>query len=71
MPYYCVNKNAQPNSRDHEVHDVSSTKGCLPDPANRISLGYHATCRGAVTEAKKYFNDVNGCYYCANDCHTS
>ncbi len=71
MPYFCVNKNAQPGSGDHEVHDVSSTKGCLPEPASRIDLGYHSSCSGAVAAARSYYSDVNGCYYCAYDCHTT
>lgn len=71
MPNYCVNTNPQPGSGDHEVHDLASTKGCLPDPANRLDLGWHANCTGAVKEAKKHYSDVNGCFYCANECHTT
>lgn len=71
MPTYCVNMNAQSGSNDHEVHDVASTKGCLPDPKNRLDLGWHTSCTGAVTEAKKHYSDVNGCAYCASDCHTT
>lgn len=71
MPHYCVNRNAQDESGDHEVHDLASEKGCLPDPANRMDLGYHSSCSGAVAAAKKYYDDVNGCYYCANACHTT
>ena len=71
MPTYCVNRNAQSGSNDHEVHDLASTEGCLPAPANRIDLGYHPSCRGAVNDAKQYYADVNGCYRCANDCHTT
>lgn len=71
MPYYCVNVNAQPTSGDHEVHDISSTKGCLPDPANRLNLGWHDSCTGAVAAAKKTYKDVNGCFYCANPCHST
>jgi hypothetical protein len=63
MPNYCVNKHAQPDSGDHEVHDLASTKGCLPDLSNRTNLGSHASCIGAVTEAKKHYSDVNGCFY--------
>lgn len=67
MAWYCVNKNAQDNG-DHEVH----RKGCVfwPQAENRISLGDHATCHGAVREARKHFTQVNGCYYCSNECHT-
>lgn len=71
MPYYTVNKNAQPGSGDHEVHDLASTKGCLPSSVNRRDLGYYASCSGAVQAAKNYYSDVNGCYYCAYACHTT
>ena len=64
---YYVNKNVQSNG-DHEVH----TTGCswLPEASNRIYLGEFATCGPAVTEARKHFTQVNGCYYCSNPCHT-
>lgn len=71
VPNFCVNRNAQSGSGDHEVHDLASTQGCLPAPANRVDLGSHATCRGAVAEAKKHFSDVNGCRWCATECHTT
>lgn len=67
MAYYYVNKNAQDNG-DHEVHK----SGCsyMPESENRKSLGDFATCGPAVTEAKKTYKQSNGCYYCANACHT-
>lgn len=34
------NKNAQGGSGDHEVHDLASTRGCLPNVLNRIDLGW-------------------------------
>jgi hypothetical protein len=71
MPRFCVTRKAQPTSGDHEVHDLGSTKECLPDIDNRMDLGHHATCRTAVSAAKELFSDVNGCYYCANECHTT
>lgn len=71
MPHFCVNKNAQPVSGDHEVHDLASTKDCLPDPANRLDVGWHADCAGAVKKAKETYPDSNGCFYCANECHTT
>ena len=71
MPYYCVNKVAQSGSGDHEVHDLASTMNCLPAETNRINLGYHTTCSGAVQAAKAYYADVNGCYWCAGACHTT
>lgn len=71
MPYFCVNVNRQSQSGDHEVHDLGSTRGCLPNPANRRDLGWHADCTGAVKAAKLYFSDANGCAWCASGCHTT
>lgn len=67
MAYYYVNKNAQSNG-DHEVH----TTGCsfMPEADNRIYLGDFASCTPAVRAAKSYYDQVNGCFYCANPCHT-
>ena len=69
MGNYCVNKNAQ-NNGDHEVHNVSAACSFLPDPANRLALGYHAYCSSAVQSATAHYAQVNGCAYCAPDCHT-
>lgn len=71
MPNYCVNKNAQSTSGDHEVHDTASTQGCLPDTENQLDLGWHTDCSSAVAKAKQSYSDVNGCAYCAADCHTT
>ncbi|MGS2738735.1 hypothetical protein [Sinomicrobium sp. M5D2P17] len=67
MPKYYVNKNAQPNG-DHEVHK----EGCkwMPKTENRIYLGNHNDCHSAVREARKYYRQVNGGYYCSKACHT-
>ena len=68
MATFYVNKNAQ-NNGDHEVH----TTGCnfMPLAANRIHLGDFTSCRVAVQEAKKYYTQSNGCFFCSNECHTS
>lgn len=66
MKYY-VNKNAQPTG-EHEVHTVNCS--WLPEEQNRQYLGDFKTCGPAVTSAKAYFTNVDGCYYCSNDCHT-
>jgi len=71
MPNFTVNQTAQPVSGDHEVHDLASTRGCLPGAGSRKDLGWFPSCKEAVAEAKRYYSDVNGCYYCANDCHTT
>lgn len=68
MARYYVNRNAQSNG-DHEVHQL----GCsfMPDDDNRIYLGDFNSCGPAVSEAKRHYRQSNGCYYCANACHTS
>jgi hypothetical protein len=67
MASYYVNGNAQANG-DHEVHK----SGCsyMPTDANRIYLGNFDNCHDAVREAKKHYGRVNGCFHCANACHT-
>ncbi|MDQ0727132.1 hypothetical protein QFZ21_002132 [Microbacterium sp. W4I20] len=71
MPNYIVNRNAQPGSRDHEVHNADSGCQYMPTWSNQIALGNFSSCSGAVQAAQNYYSDVNGCYYCANDCHTT
>ncbi len=66
MASYYVNDDAQANG-DHEVH-VSS---CNYFPSNRTYLGEFSSCSPAVTEARKKWHQVNGCYWCCRDCHTS
>lgn len=66
MRYY-VNGNAQSNG-DHEVHEFSCSY--LPSEANRLYLGDFTNCTPAVAEARKYYVQVNGCYFCSNACHT-
>ena len=67
MARYYVNRNAQANG-DHEVH--TSSCSFMPSSENRIYLGDFSSCQPAVAEAKRYYNQVNGCYYCCNACHT-
>lgn len=71
MPQFIVNKNAQANSGDHEVHNKTTGCAYMPLAANQKDLGYHNSCHGAVSEAKKIYADSNGCYYCCNECHTT
>ena len=68
MAAYYVNKQKQPNG-DHEVH--KSECRYLPNAENRKYLGEFSNCKEAVTEAKKTYQQSNGCYTCSNDCHTS
>ena len=69
MAHYCVNTNPQPNG-DHEVHNLGAGCSHLPQPANRKALGEHTTCTTAVQKARQFYTRVNGCYWCANACHT-
>lgn len=64
--HYYVNNNAQSNG-DHEVHK----EGCTFFPSNHTYLGYYTNCRGAVQKARGYHTQVNGCYFCSKECHTS
>lgn len=69
MPNYLVNKNPQSTpAQEHEVH--VTTCSYLPAPFNRQALSWHANCRPAVQEAKRYYHSVDGCAYCCPDCHT-
>lgn len=71
MPNFCLNKNAQPTG-EHEVHNVDAGTHCLPNPENRIPLGSHLTCHAAVAEARRIYpnTEIDGCKFCATDCHT-
>lgn len=64
---YCVNNNAQPVSNNHEVHRA----GCTFWPSNRTELGEHEMCQTAVAAARCIHSDVNGCYICSRECHTT
>ena len=67
MASYYVNDSAQQNG-DHEVH----REGCrfVPLPRNRTYLGQFGTCFPAVAQARRYYRQVNGCYFCSRACHT-
>lgn len=65
--HYYVNENAQSNG-DHEVHEEACSY--LPKEENRIDLGDFAGCAAAVSEAREYFTQVNGCVHCSEECHT-
>lgn len=68
MDNYYVNKNAQPNG-DHEVHKENCKY--IPKVENRLYLGMHPTCHGAVIKARTIYPKADGCYYCCEPCHNS
>ena len=56
MPNYIVNKNAQYDTGDHEVHVTprsSYSSPRYPELHNQEALGIYSTCYGAVLEAKR------------------
>lgn len=67
MAHYYVNENAQDNG-DHEVHKLGCT--FMPQAENRRYLGEFSSCHDAVRAARRYYSQVNGCYYCSRECHT-
>jgi hypothetical protein len=69
MPYFIVNRNAQSNG-DHEVHNTTTGCSFMPNAANQLDLGYHASCHGAVQKAKETYWQSNGCYWCCPECNT-
>jgi len=64
---YYVNDNAQ-STGEHEVHKA----GCshMPYESNSTFLGYFSDCHEAVEKAREKYSNVDGCYFCARDCHT-
>lgn len=53
-------------------------QGCLPQPASTggaedvVATGSRAvSVKSAVREARRYYDDVNSCYFCARECHTT
>lgn len=67
MAKYYVNKQAQPTG-EHEVHKEDCTY--LPTEENRLYLGSFDNCHDAIKKAKEYYDNVDGCYYCSEECHT-
>lgn len=74
MPDFIINKNSQDNG-DHEVHNMSRQCSHLPLAINQIRLGNFSTCHEAIAHAKRLYpsnaRNINGCYWCAKECHTS
>ena len=56
-----INTNAQPTG-EHEADASSCAHG--PSIENRINLGFFHNSSEAIREVKKYFNNVDGCFYC-------
>ncbi len=63
---YYINKNAQIGG-EHEIH--TSTCFYLPAIENRIYLGCFDNCADAIKAARRYYSNVDGCFYCCPNCH--
>lgn len=66
MAHYFVQKKPR-NNGDHEVHREDCPH--LPQAVHRVSLGFFSNCKYAMPEAKKQFDQVNGCAVCCENCH--
>jgi len=68
MEKYYLRSHPQPNC-DYEVH----CEGCsfMPKAENRTYLGTFGNCRQAISAAKVYHTQVDGCRYCCYECHNS
>ena len=64
--FYYVNRIAQPTG-EHEVHQAGC--GYLPSEENRIYLGFFTNSGDAIREAKKYYSNVDGCFFCCPESH--
>lgn len=66
MKVFYINKKSD-SVIEHEMH----TEYCnyLPKGENRKYFGTFHNCQFAMIEAKKIYNNINGCFYCCNLCH--
>ena len=62
--YYVDNK-----ARAHGTHEVH-TRDCTLLPSDRQYLGEFIDCAAAVLQAKRYFQQSRGCYFCSRECHS-
>jgi hypothetical protein len=74
MAHYILNKNRQSpeNGGNFELHNEDACAH-LPNPENRLTVGYFSNCRDAMAAAKKKYpnvsNDIDGCYWRCHQCH--
>ena len=65
MPKYYVNNTPQ------AMKCIKRDVIILPLILDKKNLGYHDNCESAVKRAEEDYHQVNGCYYCSNECHTT
>ncbi len=68
MKYYVVNRNVTYNpGMHHEVHTLEHARELRISDA--INLGYFPDETSAVTEAKRYYSNADGCAICCPRAH--
>jgi len=74
MAKYILNQNKQ-DSESGENYELHNEDTCtrLPNPGNRLYVGYFGSCHYAKEEAKSKYPSmsyaIDGCYYCCSPCH--
>lgn len=66
MIHFYINKNTQPTG-EREIH--KSECSYMPSIINREYLGYFNTFAEAKLEARKKYNNVDGCAHCCPEGH--
>jgi len=61
--YYVNNRQQDGSGYNHEVHK----EGCYWMPSDKTFLGEFYSDEAALTEAKKYYADADGCAHCCPD----
>ncbi len=71
MMYYFVNTDQTQNpGLHHEVHSIGCLWGDQILYEKRISLGLFPSATEAVTAAKRFYADADGCKTCCPEAHT-
>ncbi|MFZ2072746.1 MAG: hypothetical protein WAV10_03660 [Minisyncoccia bacterium] len=72
MSRYIINQNAQPTGENEIHNDEKGVCDHLPNPENRILIGYYSTCQEAIIAARTMWpkNIIDGCAYCCPACNT-
>lgn len=67
MNLYILSKNTQITTGYHKIHKEECTR--RPKEENTIKLGKFPCSVAAQSEARKYYNNVDGCSYCCKEIH--
>lgn len=70
MARFIVDKQAQ-GSGQHTIHNLGTFCPDIPDSQFQKNLGNFPTSKAAAREAKKHFDQVNGCEKCSRDSYVA